>query len=202
MDEVVPTVNWPVNTKFVAAGVQTRRSVEEVRTTVCPKAAVTVTEQLVLVRWMPSSVGCGSFTRPRRMPLPKLVTQISFASYGLKNTRVGKRNGYPPSWVKTGDAARRLLQSDLGFWENRGDSHHNSSSPRNPRASQRRRARYSSDGEADNRGRPWWIGGRFGLGFQERTRVSLKSDLLAKRKIKRRSDPSGIFGSLWLTCSK
>ena len=37
---------------------------------------------------------------------------------------------------------------------------------------------------------------------QDRDRVSLKSDLLAKRKIKRRSDPSGIFGSLWLTCSK
>ena len=46
------------------------------------------------------------------------------------------------------------------------------------------------------------IGGRFGIGFQDPIRVSWKSDLLAKRKIKRRSDPSGILGSLWLTCSK
>ena len=37
---------------------------------------------------------------------------------------------------------------------------------------------------------------------QDRDSVSLKSDLLAKRKLKGRSEPSGIFGSLWLTCSK
>ena len=49
------------------------------------------------------------------------------------------------------------LASDLRFWGNRGDSCRKSSFPRPSRASQRRRARYSSDGAEDRLRRPWCI---------------------------------------------
>jgi len=54
-------------------------------------------------------------------------------------------------------AARARIISDLRFWGNRGDSCRKSSFPRPSRASQRRRARYSSDGAEASLRRPWCI---------------------------------------------
>ena len=79
-DEVSLRLNWLVNMTFVPMGVQKLRSGEADRTIVWPGAAVTVTYEVALVRWILRRNGLGSFTLPRRMPLPWLVTQTSLAS--------------------------------------------------------------------------------------------------------------------------
>src|SRR5882672_2370119 len=86
-----PKLNWLMNITFVATGVHVFKSGDADKTTLWPGAAVTVTDGVVLVlcTWR---TGLGSLTLPRRMPFPKLVTQTSFVSYGLKKTRDGKRN--------------------------------------------------------------------------------------------------------------
>ena len=55
------------------------------------------------------------------------------------------------------DLPRGDIMADLRFLGNRGDSCRKSSFPRPSRASQRRRARYSSDGAEDRLRRPWCI---------------------------------------------
>src|SRR5438128_1962416 len=51
----------------------------------------------------------GVVVRPSMSPPPKLVTHTSELSFGLKNTRVGCRNGYEVNWVNVGVAACRLV---------------------------------------------------------------------------------------------
>ena len=62
---------------FVATGVQALKSDDADKIMRCPAAAVTVTDELMVVFWNVRN-GFGSSTRPRRIPLPKLVTQTSF----------------------------------------------------------------------------------------------------------------------------
>jgi hypothetical protein len=50
VDDVSPTLHWLVNITFVPIGVQPRRSGEAESTTLCPGAAATVTDEVVLVR--------------------------------------------------------------------------------------------------------------------------------------------------------